>query len=132
MNASRRRVKAVFEFAFGVFLCYFVFWFRNFRYEHSDEAPVNRLEPFSPVSVLTGAATSIAIVWCSDTDVLGVRTNRRRRLLFGVGRSGAGRILKRFAPGSSEYNDSYNLGTALGIVVYRFWYGILHPLPGDD
>ena len=128
---SRRR-KAVIEFGFGVFLCWFVVWFRHFRYKSSEEPPANRLEPLSLGGIVGGAITSAASIWLSDLDIWRIRTNRGRRLLFGLLQGGLRRSAGRVTPDSMDYKESYNLGTALGIVVYRLWYGILHPLPGPD
>ena len=124
-----RRSKAVVEFGFGVFLSWFVLWFRHFRYKSSEKAPANRLEPLSALGMISGAATSVASIWLSDHDVWKVRTNRGHRFLFSLIRFGLRRYVGQYTSDSIDYKESHNLGTALGIVVYRLWYGLLRPLP---
>ena len=121
-----RRSKAIVEFGFGVFLSWFVLWLRHFRYKSSEKAPAKRLEPLSALGMISGAATSVALIWLSDRDVWKVRTNRGRRLLFSLTRFGLRRYVGQYTPDSMGYKESHNLGTALGLVVYRFWFGIFH------
>ncbi|EMA38558.1 hypothetical protein [Halococcus hamelinensis] len=128
----RRRVKAIFELVLGVFVLRFVLRTRKFVAEHADEIDEDGPAPLSPKGVAIGAAMSLVTTWLSDRDVLEVRTNRRRRILFELVRGGQSRVFSRFASTSESFEVSYGLGSVCGLVVYRLWYGLLNPLPGPE
>lgn len=128
----RQRIKAIFEFAISVFVLWFVLRVRKSRYDHTNEVGGNEPEPLSLGGVATGAATSIVSVWLSDHDVWKIRTNRCRRLLFGLVWNGSNRIIGRLTSNPDSFRESHSLGGAVGLVAYCLWYGILHPLPGSS
>jgi hypothetical protein len=128
----RRRIKAIFELVLGMFVLRFVLRTRKSLAEHADEIDEDGPAPLSPKGVAIGAAMSLVTTWLSDRDVLEVRTNRRRRILFELVRGGQSGVFARFASSPKSFEVSYGLGSLCGLVVYRLWYGLLHPLPGPE
>ena len=128
----RRRIKAIFEFALGVFVLRFVLRTRKSLAEYADEVDEDGPVPLSPSGIAIGAVMSLVTTWLSDLDVLAVRTNRRRRILFELVRSGQGGVFARFTSTPESFEVSYGLGSVCGLVVYRLWFGLLHPLPGPE
>ncbi len=68
-------------------------------------------------------------LWLRDCDVAGIGTNRRRGLLFGICTRG---FRRRFLPQTETFRTNFDIGGTAGMVIYRFWYGVLRPLPGGD
>ena len=128
----RRRIKAVFEFGLSVFALWVVLFLRKATADLPEDERIEPNQPLSPIALIFGAGTSALSVLLSDYDVCGLRTSRRRRLLFGFLWSGKDRVLARFASNPDAFRESLAIGETAGLVVYRLWYGILHPLPGPD
>ena len=128
----RRRIKAVFEFGFSVFALCFVLFLRKATADLPEDEEIEPNQPLSLAVLAFGAGTSALSVLLSDHDVCRIRTSRRRRLLFGLLWSGKDRVLTRFASNPGAFRGSLSIGEAVGLVAYRLWYGILHPLPGPD
>jgi len=78
---------------------------------------------------LGGLLAGVADGWVTDTDWRGVRTNERRRLLL-LALQNTGR---RLVFGDREaHQQAFGLGQLAGVALYRFRYGVLGALPGDD
>ncbi|RJT07558.1 hypothetical protein [Halococcus sp. IIIV-5B] len=128
----RRRIKAVLEFGFSVVALCAVLFLRKATANLPEDERIEPNQPLSPIALIFGAGTSALSVLLSDYDVCGIRTSRRRRLLFGLLWSGKDGVLARFASNPDAFRESLSIGGAVGLVAYRLWYGILHPLPGPD
>ena len=128
----RRRIKAVFEFGLCVFGLWAVLFLRKITADLPEDEEIEPNQPLSPGVLALGTGTSVLAGLLSDHDVCGIRTSRRRRFLFTFLWSGKDRVLARFASNPDAFRESLAIGETAGLVVYRLWYGILHPLPGPD
>ncbi|ADJ15104.1 hypothetical protein [Halalkalicoccus jeotgali] len=79
--------------------------------------------PFSFREAILGATSSIAVSYVSDHDWWGVRRSRKRRTLLSLGWN----VL--FQKHTSESDWSFGLGSVLGSLSYRIWFGIVRPIP---
>jgi hypothetical protein len=120
----RRRTRALFELGMSVVALFAV---AHLRRQMSDE-PI----PLSPGELATGALTGAILCYVHDCDVGNVRTSRRRRVLVSFVRIGLRRVVQRLFPDSDTFRQNFGFGELLGTTGYRLWYGLLHPLPGDD
>jgi hypothetical protein len=76
---------------------------------------------------LLGLLEQIALEWVHDRNYWRLRTNYwRRSYTFVVG---VLLSLKWFSSITEAERESFSLGIAVGGVLYRLWYGVLHPLP---
>ena len=82
-----------------------------------------------PHWVVVGIAYQLAYSWAYDRDLSAIRTSRLRRVLFEGGVFPL--TLRAFSrwPGRG-YNVS--IGSGIARIGYRFWYGVLQPLPETD
>ncbi|ELZ97689.1 hypothetical protein [Haloferax sulfurifontis] len=122
-----RRTKAVAEFGIALLTALWMVSMR--RLLRSSDDGSHEPTPLSPSGVAVGGAWGIGQVWAYDRDSWGVRTNRRRGMavtLVGIG------VQRRLLPRTESFRYSFGFGRVLGVVVYRTWYGLLRPLPGDD
>ncbi|WP_276257025.1 hypothetical protein [Halomontanus rarus] len=81
----------------------------------------------SATAVGAGTLYQLAFHWAYDRDCGQIRTNRYRGLAYGIT---AGAIRRWWFP-SKEFVYSFNIGELGGMLLYRFWYGVLHPVPGE-
>src|SRR5699024_6513766 len=102
------------------------------QFDHSDEIDRAEPQPVLPAALAIGAMSRAVGCWLFDHDVWSIRTNWRRRLLFTFRWSVQKRFIQRYTskPDALQYN--FSIGTAVGTIGYRLWYGLLHPLPGED
>ncbi|EMA01293.1 hypothetical protein [Haloferax denitrificans] len=122
-----RRTKAVAQLGIAVLTTVWMVSMRRLLRSSDDES--HEPTPLSPSGVAVGWAWGIGQVWAYDRDSWGVRTSRRRGMavsLVGIG------VQRRLLPRTESFQYSFGLGRVLGVVVYRTWYGLLRPLPGDD
>lgn len=85
------------------------------------EAP--NLSPFSVRQAVSGALWAVLFTYADDHDVGGVRQSRKRLLLFMLGWN---LLIQKIDP---EIDWSFSLGSAFGSLAYRFWFGIVRPIP---
>lgn len=116
-----RRSRAVIEFVAGAAV---LALFEQFR-RHTEE---DRPEWASPWTV-AGAVAGFAFGWARDVDWRGVRTSRRRRAMF----SAVQTLGRQVVVGDHKRAErEFGIGQLTGLVLYRFRYGVLGALPGDD
>lgn len=130
-SRESRRTRARLELVLGVLTLGFEGWRRQFLRRHADDHD-HELTPLSPSGVAVGALSRVLRLSLSDRDVWRIRTSRRRGLLFGLSWLSVQRLLKRASADPEAFDDGYLLGTVVGTVCYRCWYGLLRPLPGSD
>jgi hypothetical protein len=85
--------------------------------------------PLAPRWLVVGAVYRIGYNWAYDCDLGAIRTKRWRRgllvtAIFTLALLGTRR--------SSVAIRSASMGATTGRLGYRFWYGVLHPLPGPN
>lgn len=128
----QRRTRALAELVTKTILLLFGICLWKLQFDHADE--MDEIDPpsVSPTALTTGATSSAARHWLSDNDVFHIRTNRRRRALlffYGIVQN---RLVERYVSDYRSFQFNYSIGTVIGSIVYRLWYGLLHPLPGDE
>jgi hypothetical protein len=125
----KRRTRALFEF--GIAVVTLLVQIRLWRSLLNDEESGVKDEQtsISASGLVLGVLYRSLGLWLRDRDVGGVRTNRRRGLLFSLFTSVARR---RFLPRTKVFKSNFGVGQTLGMVVYRLWYGVLRPLPGTN
>ncbi len=74
-----------------------------------------------------GFTYQIVHSWTHDRDYGKIRTNYWRRFATFVALVAV--FLKLMISISDSERESLALGSAIGTVLYRLWYGVLHPLP---
>ena len=67
--------------------------------------------------------------WLYDHDVGRIRTDVRRRTMVAVCTLG---VRRRLLPRTERFRYSFGIGQNVGTALYRGWYGLLRPLPGDE
>ncbi|WP_410764588.1 hypothetical protein [Haloferax sp. DFSO60] len=122
-----RRTRARAEFAVALFSALTIPYSRRKLRKLDDEkrAPTR----YSPKGIALGSVWQIGYLWSYDRDIWKIRTRRRRRflcLLFGAG------VRRLVFPRTDEFTEGTRYGRVLGILCYRFWYGLLRPLPGTE
>ena len=85
--------------------------------------------PLRPAWFVAGLAYRLGYVWALDRNVGGVRTKRSRTAVLALVQGVLG---SRFRSGSAPARQNFAFGGHVGHVVYRLWYGLLNPLPGEE
>lgn len=123
-NMFSRRTWARIEFLAELFL--FRRTLRAFRSSRTDsEGPIK----VAPLWLIAGAIDQALNTWLYDRDVGSIRTKPWRRglpvqvVLF---------LALRRVSRSKRTMESFSVGASLGRIGYRFWYGVVNPVPGDD
>ncbi|MFC7203527.1 hypothetical protein ACFQJC_08380 [Haloferax namakaokahaiae] len=122
-----RRTRARAEFAVALFSAVVIRYSRRKLRDH--EGGRGPLPPLSNGSVALGAVWQGVRLWSYDRDIWGFRTSRSRRFLFALFIFGARRAL--FSR-SESFRSSFGFGRVVGTIGYRFWYGVMRPLPGTE
>lgn len=120
----RRRTRALLELGVNMLALFAVTHIR--KYIQDEPTPV------SPGEFATGVLTGATICWAHDHDVGKIRTSRRRRILAMLVWTGWQQLIRCLTPDPDTFQYNFGFGTLIGTVTYRLWYGLLHPLPGDD
>ncbi|WP_154019879.1 hypothetical protein [Halococcus sediminicola] len=128
----QRRTRALAEFLTSALLLPLFIGMWKFQFDHADEIDGAEPYPVSLTALSAGAVSRALGHWLSDHDVCSIRTNRRRRLLFTLRWKLQNTLIQRYASDPDAFQYNYSIGTPIGTVGYRFWYGLLHPLPGDE
>jgi hypothetical protein len=102
------------------------------QFDYADEVDELDVHPVSPIALMTGAISSAVQHWLSDHDVFHIRTNRWRRVLFSIYGIAQNRLIQRYASDPDAFQYNHAIGTVIGAIGYRLWYGLLHPLPGGE
>jgi hypothetical protein len=110
----------VFDIGIAVFGAVGMILNRRLKHQH-DEVPAP--SPLSVRQAVLGALSAVASTYVSDHDVGGVRRSRKRSVLFMLGWNF---IVRKLEP---ETSWSFGFGGALGLLVYRIWFGIARPIP---
>lgn len=92
--------------------------------EESAEQP-RWSSPWVVVGLLSAAVTT----WLSDTDYRGLGMDRRRHILFSVGRKALSEVAFRER---DQRKYEFLLGNNVGTVLYRLRYGVLGGPPGEE
>jgi hypothetical protein len=79
--------------------------------------------------LVTGMGYQVAHCWAYDHDLGAIRTKRWRRILLAV--VWFVLSLRAFPRSEGEYHN-FSIGGTIGRISYRFWYGVLRPLPDTD
>ncbi len=121
----KRRTRAIFEFGIGVIglLAQVRIW-RALSDDADEEG-----NQVSMSGLAVGLLSGVLSIWARDRDVGGIRTSRRRSMLFSAGQLG---LRRKFLPQTTAFRRYFGLGQTAGVVTYRLWYGVLRPLPGSD
>ena len=128
----QRRTRALAELAIGILLLPVLIRLWKFQFDHADEIDEAEPYPVSPTALSVGAVSGITERWLSDYNVWNIRTNRWRRILLNFRWPVRNRLIQRYASDPDTFRYNYSIGTVIGIIGYRLWYGLLHPLPGED
>ncbi|RKD95232.1 hypothetical protein [Halopiger aswanensis] len=85
-----------------------------------------------PEWALVGAASSVGWTYAYDIDALGLRRSAKRRLALTACWT---LFSRRFLPNdvSNDVSRTYShtVGTGIGALCYRFWFGLVRPRPGS-
>ncbi|SFG54878.1 hypothetical protein SAMN04488063_2380 [Halopelagius inordinatus] len=92
------------------------------RHEEYDDPP-----PLSAGGVFAGTLYQLAYLWAYDRDWGRMRSNSYRRLAYGLCVT---TVKRRLFP-SDEFRFGFGTGGLVGSILYRFWYGVLRPVPGS-
>ena len=118
-----RRTKAQIRFLSGV--CRVIHRGDRILAEERDES--SRLDiPYFGLSFTSQVVRGRA----HDRDYEKIRTNRWRRFSISVVPSAL--VLKLTNSITETEHESFALGSAVGTVLYRLWYGVLSPLPSAN
>lgn len=128
----QRRTRALAELLTSALLLPIFIRMWKFQFDHADEVYGAEPHPVLPRALVAGAVSRAIGHWLSDHDVCGIRTNRRRRLLFTLRWKLQNTLIQRFASDPDAFQYNYSIGTPIGTIGYRLWYGLLHPLPGEE
>lgn len=79
-----------------------------------------------------GAIGQIAQYWLKDNDYHQIRSNRRREFVASFCFIVWERVLRRRTSNPRAVRYNFGVGRTAGAVLYRLWYGLLHPLPGPN
>ncbi|MFC6824225.1 hypothetical protein [Halopelagius fulvigenes] len=120
---SRRR--AVAEFLISVAALVTQTYSRNVlnRHEEYDDPP-----SLSAKGVLAGTLYQLVYHSASDRDWGRIRSKRYRRLAYGLCWAA---VRRRLFP-SDEFRHGFDTGGLVGTILYRLWYGVLHPVSGSE
>lgn len=88
-----------------------------------DDPPAISAEGF-----VTGILYQLAFHSGYDRDVGQIRTNKYRGLAYGI----FSVAIQRWLFPDQEFRYSFNSGGLVGTILYRLWYGVLHPVPSTD
>jgi hypothetical protein len=126
----QRRTRALTELVISALLLTVLvrIWKSQFNNAGKQREP----HPVLPTALATGALNRAAGHWASDNDIAGIRTNWRRRTLFTVRWKIQNILIQRYASDPDMFQYNYNIGTLIGTIGYRVWYGLLHPLSGKE
>jgi hypothetical protein len=127
-----RRTRALAELLISTLLLPALIRLWKFQFDHADEVGGAEPHPVSPSALTTGAVSSAIGHWLSDQDIYGIRTNWRRRVLFTLRWKLQNTLIQRRASDPDVFQYNYSIGTVVGTIGYRLWYGLLHPLPGEE
>lgn len=128
----QRRTRALAELVLSTLLLFGLVRLRKFKFDYADEVDGTAPHPVSPRALTTGAVSGAIEGWLSDRDVCGIRTNWRRRLLFSLRTRLQTTLIQRYVSDPDVFEYDHAIGAAIGRIVYRLWYGLLHPLPGQS
>lgn len=120
---SRRRAIAEFLVSAVALFIQAYSWKRLKQRGDSDDPPTP-----SSTGVVAGAFYQIAFYWAYDRDIGHIRTNKYRALLYGI----CAGVVRHRVFKSKEFQYSFSSGGLVGTVLYRLWYGVLHPVPGFE
>lgn len=119
-----RRTRAILELMMSIFILVI------FNYAWGDDETDSEF----PVSLSSywfgiGAVSAVVYQWVYDRDIAGIRRSRYRRAIVSVGWTA---LTQKFLSKEETAAWSFSNGGLVGGIVYRFWYGLLRPLPGPD
>lgn len=120
-----RRTKARLVFLSNVLLSPIMYRFIRWYRATSDGESTSMV----PRWFAAGMGYQAAYYWAYDHDFGAIRTSRWRRTLFSGVQS---TLMSRLFSQSEGGRLSFLLGTNVGAIGYRLWYGVLRPLPGSD
>lgn len=126
----KRRTRALIELGLSTLALFTTLY--SWKYMWSNVEKWDKPIPASPIEITAGTLKQILFHWAYDHNVSSIRTKRRRGLLAGLLFTGCHIVAQRLARDSEVFEYNYNVGTLIGTVGYRLWYGLLHPLPGED
>ncbi|RDI72326.1 hypothetical protein [Halopelagius longus] len=120
---SRRR--AVAEFLISVAALVTQTYSRNVlnRREEYDDLP-----SLSAKGILVGTLYQLAYHSAFDRDWGQMRSNKYR----GVAYSLCWALIQRRLFPSDGFQQGFGTGGLVGTILYRLWYGVLHPVPGSE
>jgi hypothetical protein len=101
------------------------------QYLYQERSPEEDGESVSlaPWWLVVGGVFQLTYSWAYDHDFGAIRTNRWRRGLFGLGTFALGLVAFSRSP---IVGHNVTMGSGIGRIGYRLWYGVLHPLPDPD
>ncbi|WP_135829065.1 hypothetical protein [Halorussus halobius] len=120
-----RRRRAVVEFlvsALGLVLQAYVLKHLTRRDDYDGPPAV------SPTGLVAGILYQFGFHAAHDRDVARIRTDRYRGFAVGL----CSGLVRRRLPSDGAFRYGFDTGGLVGMVLYRFWYGVLRPVPGEE
>lgn len=120
---SRRRAIAEFLVSAVALFVQAYSWKRLKQRGDADDPPA-----LSVAGLVAGAFYQIGFYWAYDRDIGYIRSNSYRALLYEI----CSELIRRWMFNSKEFRYSFSSGGLAGTILYRLWYGVLHPVPDSE
>jgi len=118
------RAQTVLDFLLHLFGLYLLISGKGLGGDRQD-ATVS-VDTIQPLGVLVGGLWAVVFRLCSDRNVWSLRSSKLRRILARQSLSGYW-VLRNPTGTKSRMTVSFSLGSLIGTVGYRLWYGVLNP-----
>jgi len=118
------RAQTVLDFLLHLFGLYLLISGKGLRGDRQD-ATVS-VDTIHPLGVLFGGLWAVVFRLCCDRNVWSLRSSKLRRILARQSLSGYW-ILRNPTGTKTRMTVSVSLGSLIGTVGYRLWYGVLNP-----
>jgi len=82
----------------------------------------------SGAGVAVGALQQLGFLWAYDRDVARIRTDKWRLLAYGL----CSGLAQRWLLEDEAFRHGFHTGRPLATILYRFWYGVVRPVPGGE
>lgn len=120
---SRQRAVGEFLISVAALSIQLYSWKSLKQHDEYDDPPA-----LSVKGMVVGTVYQLIYHSAYDRDYGHIRSNKHRALTFGIS---SGLIQRRIFP-DKDTQLSFSSGGLIGTILYRLWYGILHPVPGEN
>ncbi|AEH38680.1 hypothetical protein [Halopiger xanaduensis] len=96
--------------------------------DDSDDGDDDRSIRLDPGWVLAGAISSVGWTYAYDVDAFGLRESAKRRVALTACWSA---VSRRYLSDDVSRTYSHTVGTGVGTLCYRTWFGLVRPRPGS-